>query len=311
MPLDPQAQILLDQLTAMGGKQIQEMTVDEARFMIATLHGMTGGQGPAVAHEDRRVPVDGGDVPVRIYRPAGPTPMPLLVYFHGGGWVIGSIETHDVTCRELADASGCMVASVDYRLAPEHRFPVAAEDCYAVTAWLAAHAAELGIDARRIAVGGDSAGGNLSAVVAQLARDRGGPALAFQLLIYPATDAACDTASHRENADGYLLTADSMTWFWGHYLGGDAAAKADPRCSPLRAKDFRGLPPALIVTAEYDPLRDEGETYGEKLRAAGVPVTITRYPGMIHGFFAMGAFLDQGRAAVDQAARALRTALAA
>jgi acetyl esterase len=225
--------------------------------------------------------------------------------------VIGDIETHDVVCRELANAGGCMVASVEYRLAPEHRFPVAAEDCYAVTTWLAAHAGELGVDAKRIAVGGDSAGGNLSAVVAQLARDRGGPALAFQLLIYPATDAARDSVSHRENGQGYLLTSDAMTWFLGHYLGNDASLHGDPRCSPLRANDFRGLPPALVITAEYDPLRDEGEAYGERLRAAGVPVTVTRYPGMIHGFFAMGAFLDQGRTAVAEAARALRTALAA
>jgi acetyl esterase len=312
MPVDPQAQVLLDQLAAMGGKQLHEMTPDEARLMIATLHTMTGGAPPAVAHvEDRRVPVDGGAIPVRLYRPAGATPLPLVVYFHGGGWVIGSIETHDAVCRDLANAAGCAVASVDYRLAPEHRFPVAAEDCYAATRWLGAHAGELGVDAARIAVGGDSAGGNLAAVVAQLARDRGGPALAFQLLIYPATDAACDAPSHRENADGYLLTADAMTWFWGHYLGGDASLKADPRCSPLRAGDFRGLPPALVVTAEYDPLRDEGEAYGALLRDAGVPVTVSRYPGMIHGFFAMGAFLDQGRAAVADAARALRTALAA
>jgi acetyl esterase len=262
-----------------------------------------------VAHvEDRRVPVDGAEIPVRIYRPDGPMPLPVLIYFHGGGWVIGNIGTHDVLCRELANAAGCVVVSVDYRLAPEHRFPTAAEDCFAATRWVAAHAAGFGGDPGRVAVGGDSAGGNLSAVVAQLARDRGGPALAFQLLIYPATDAGCDTPSHRENAHGYLLDAEGLRWFYGHYLAGPAD-RDDPRCSPLRARDFRGLPPALVVTAEYDPLRDEGEAYADRLRAAGVPVTLTRYPGMIHGFFAMGSVLAAGKQAVDEAARALRAAL--
>jgi acetyl esterase len=222
--------------------------------------------------------------------------------------VLGSLESHDPPLRTLTNASGCAILSIDYRLAPEHRFPAAVDDCYAATVWAAANAAPLGGDATRMAIGGDSAGGNLVAVVAQLARDRGGPPLRFQLLIYPATDASYDTASYRENGKGYFLEVDGMRWFYDHYLG-DTADRTDPRVSPLRTKNLRGLPPALVITAEFDPLRDEGEAYAARLREAGVPVTLTRYHGMIHGFFAMGPVLDQGKKAVAEAAEALRTAL--
>jgi acetyl esterase len=258
---------------------------------------------------DRRIPGPAGDIPVRVYTPNGTAPFPLLVYFHGGGWVLGGIDTHDGTCRSLANGAGCVVVSVDYRLAPEHRYPAAAEDCCAATQWAAAHAAELGADARRVAVGGDSAGGNLAAVVALMARDRGGPALVLQLLIYPATDARFDTASYRDNADGYLLTAADMRWFWDHYLG-DSGRGAEPYASPLRAADLSGLPPALVITAEFDPLRDEGEAYAKRLEDAGVASRLSRYDGMIHGFFGMGQMIDRANAAVGEACANLKLAYA-
>jgi acetyl esterase len=231
----------------------------------------------------------------------------LLVYFHGGGWVLGGIETHDGVCRELANAAGCVVVSVDYRLAPEHKFPAAVEDCYAATQWAAAHAGDLGADARRLAVGGDSAGGNLAAVVSQMAPDRGGPPIVFELLVYPVTTAAFDTPSYRDNAEGYLLTAGDMRWFWNHYLNGPADAD-NPYASPLRATRLAGLPPALVITAEFDPLRDEGEQYAQRLEEAGVPTRLIRYDGMIHGFFGMSHMMDKAKAAVREAGANLRLA---
>jgi acetyl esterase len=308
VPLDPQAKALLDQMTSMGTPPLQAMSVPEARAFIDSFRALAG-DVEAVAHvEDRTVPGPAGDIPVRLYRPAADGPLPLLVFFHGGGWVIGGLESHDGLCRSLANAAGCAVLAVDYRLAPEHRFPAAVDDCYAATSWAVANAAALGADGARVAVGGDSAGGNLTAVVAQLARDRKGPALRFQLLVYPATDAAYDTPSYRENATGYFLELDGMRWFYDHYLRSDAD-RADPRTSPLRAADLHGLPPALVITAEFDPLRDEGEAYAARLREADVPVTLTRYHGMIHGFFGMAPLLDQGKHAVAEAAAALRGAL--
>jgi acetyl esterase len=257
--------------------------------------------------ENRTLPSPAGGIPVRIYTPAGRGSLPVLVYFHGGGWVLGSVEGNDVLCRALSNAAGCIVMSVDYRLAPEHPFPAAVDDAYHATLWAAENAAGIGGDSSRIAVGGDSAGGNLAAVVAQVARDHGKPSLKFQLLIYPVTDAACDTPSYSENADGYLLTRDAMQWFWNHYTPSDADRK-NPCASPLRAVNFTGLPPALVITAEFDPLRDEGERYADRLRAAGISVQLTRYDGMIHGFFAMAAMIDQGKQAIQQAAAALRAA---
>jgi acetyl esterase len=308
MPLDPQAQAVLDQLAAMGGQRLSSMSVTEARQAMELLSQMGGAEVPVASVLDRRLPGPAGDIPVRVYTPNGSAPFPLLVYFHGGGWVLGSLVTHDGICRSLAAGAGCVVVSVDYRLAPEHRYPAAAEDCYAATQWCAAHAAELGADAARLAVGGDSAGGNLAAVVAQMARDRGGPRLVFQLLIYPATDAACDTASYRENAEGYLLTAQDMTWFWGHYLGEGTPRASEPYASPRRAANLAGLPPALVITAEFDPLRDEGEAYAHALEDAGVAAKISRYQGMIHGFFGLGAMMDAGKRAMQEATGTLRLA---
>jgi acetyl esterase len=247
-------------------------------------------------------------MPVRIYRPA-PGRLPVLAYFFGGGWTLGSIDTSDGICRSLANDAGCMVVTVGYRLAPEHPFPAAVHDCYATVRWLAEDGEQIGADPGRLAVGGDSAGGNLAAAVTLLARDRGGPGLAGQLLVYPNTDYRADTASLRENVDPYLFNRTSVDWYWGHYLTSPADGD-NPLASPLRAADLAGLPPALVITAEYDPLRDEGERYAQRLAAAGVPVTLSRYDGMIHGFFAMAGALDAGGAAIKEAAGALRTWLA-
>ena len=243
---------------------------------------------------------------VRVYRPAGEAALPALVYFFGGGWVLGTIDTSDGICRALANRAHCAVISVGYRLAPEHRFPAAVYDCAAAVRWVAADAADIGVDPNRIAVGGDSAGGNLAAAVTLLCRDSG-PALVHQLLVYPNTDFGADTASLRESVDPLLFNRTSVDWYWRHYLASPADG-ADPLASPLRAPDLSGLPPATVITAEYDPLRDEGEAYAAHLAEAGVRVELRRFDGMIHGFFAMGGDLDQGRDAVAWAAGRLRAA---
>jgi len=309
MPLDPEAKALLEQMTA-AVRPFDELSVEEARAAIATLSAAAG-EGEAVARvENRAVPGPRGEIPVRVYTPEGPAPFPVLVYFHGGGWVIGNLETHDGLCRHLANAAGAVVASVDYRLAPEHPFPASGEDAYAATRWVAANAAVIGGDAKRVAVGGDSAGGNLAAVVSLMARDRGGPPLVFQLLVYPVTDApSANTASYRDNAEGYFLTAKMMHWFWKHYCGKNPDM-SDPYLCPLRAKDLKRLPPALVVTAEFDPLHDEGEAYAARLREAGSQAHVKRYAGMIHGFFGMGPLLTKAREATKDAASALRAAFA-
>ncbi len=306
MPLDPEAKMLLEQLTTVV-RPFEELSVEEARAAIVTLSAAAGEGEPVARVENRTLPGPRGEIPVRVYTPEGRAPFPVLVYFHGGGWVIGNLETHDGLCRHLANAAHCVVVSVDYRLAPEHPFPASGEDAYAATRWVAGNAAALGGDAKRIAVGGDSAGGNLSAVVSLMARDRGGPPIVFQLLVYPATDLPSANMSYRENGEGYFLTAKSMRWFFAHYCGANPDA-SDPYLCPLRAKNLGGLPPALVVTAEFDPLRDEGEAYAARLREAGVRTKLTRYPGMIHGFFGMGPLLTQARAATREAADALRSA---
>ena len=307
MPLDPAVRVILDQMVASGLKPFNEVSVEEARASMLALAGASGELENVARIEDRKVPGPRGDIPIRVYTPAGQLPLPLLVYFHGGGWVVGGIETHDGLCRQLANKAKAVVVSVDYRLAPEHPFPAAPEDSYAATRWVAEHARDLGGDAARIAVAGDSAGGNLAAVVSLMARDRGGPRLVHQVLIYPVVDAPCGNASYRDNANDYLLTAEMMDWFWNHY----GAADRHPLACPLRAPSLRELPPALVFTAEFDPLRDEGEAYAARLREDGVPVRLERYDGMIHGFFGMTALLEPARRAVDDAAATLRRAFAA
>ncbi len=309
MTLDPQAEAYLAQQAAAGAPPVSAMSLEAGRQALRARQEAGGGTLPEIGHaEDRVLPGAGGAIPVRLYTPRGARERrPALVYFHGGGWVRGDLETHDRVCRFLAAGAECLVVSVDYRRAPEARFPAAVEDAFAATRWVAEHASEIGADPGRLAVGGDSAGGNLAAVVALLARDAGGPALQFQLLVYPVTDSSLETASYEENASGYGLTRADMAWYWKQYLP-DGAAGKDVRASPLRAQNLRGLPPALVITAEYDPLRDEGEAYGRRLRDAGVRVTVTRYPGMVHGFFGLPGVYDQGKRAIDEATAALRAA---
>ncbi len=308
MPLDPQAQFLLEQMAALNAPLIETLTPEVAR-QGAPLPPFGMGDEPSLHSEDRELSVPHGEIPVRVYTPQGSGPFPVLVFFHGGGWVIGDLESHDPVCRALAQGSNCIVVSVDYRLAPEHKFPAAPEDCYAATVWVAEHAVELNADPARMAVGGDSAGGNLSAVVSQMAHEKGGPALVFQLLIYPATNFNSDTLSKKENAEGYFLTKANMDWFMNHYLNTEQDKK-HPLASPFLTTDLQGLPPALIITAEYDPLRDEGEQYGKRLQEAGVPVTISRYDGMIHGFVSMAGILDKGKQALNESSSALQAAFA-
>lgn len=308
MPLDLQADAFLQQLAAAGGPPLNALSVTEARQALLTLFAPSGEREPVHKVEDRKIPIPGGPMPVRIYTPSSGGRLPVLVFFHGGGWVLGDLETHDAPCRTLANAAGCMVVAVDYRLAPEHKFPAAAEDCYAATKWVVLNAATLGGDPTRIAVGGDSAGGNLAAAVTLMARDRGAPSFTYQVLVYPVTDYAFTSASYRENADGYLLTTDLMQWFWHHYLPTEGDGQ-NPYASPLRdTREAEKLPPALVITAEFDPLRDEGEAYAARLRKAGVPVVLTRYNGMIHGFFSLGTVLEQGKKALAEAAAGLRAA---
>jgi acetyl esterase len=307
MALHPQARAVLDQMAETGNQPIHELSVNEARRSAEAMAAMQGTPEPVASVADLIVPGLKVGIPIRIYVPIGKSPFPVLVYFHGGGWVIGDIESSDGFCRTLANITGCIVVSVDYRLAPEHPFPAAADDAYYATLWVATHASGFGGDPLRIVVCGDSAGGNLAAVVAQIARDRGTPAIRFQLLIYPVTDAACDTPSYSENSEGYFLTKAAMQWFWNHYVQNEAD-RIHPYASPLRTSSFAGLPEAMVITAEYDPLRDEGEQYAERMRAAGTPVQLKRYDGMIHGFFTMGGVIDPGKTAIQQSADALRAA---
>jgi len=309
LPVHPQVQMLLDGMTAAGGPPLTELSPADAREVY---RGFIAFDQPeeVTRVDDRLVPGDGNDVPVRVYTPADAVGgnAPLLLWIHGGGWVLGDLDTADAAARALANRSGAVTVSVDYRLAPEHPAPAALEDCLAALTWCVENAELLGADVSRVAVGGDSAGGNLTACLCQRVRDDFGPEIDFQLLVYPVTDCTLSSPSMDENADGYLLTKASMEWFVGHYLGeGDPK---HPAVSPLHADSLAGLPPALVITAEYDPLRDEGEAYAAALRDAGVPVKHVRYDGQIHHFFHLAGILDDGRAAVDVAGAALRAALA-
>jgi acetyl esterase len=309
MPIDPQTRALMDNMEKMGFGDPTAQPVATTRAAQAALRpDPAPARAPLARVEDRRIPGPAGTIPVRIYTPkvAPGRPLPVLVYFHGGGWVLGDLDGFDGLCCALTQRAECVTVSVDYRLAPEHPYPAAVEDCDAALAWVAANAAALGGDPARLVVGGDSAGGNLAAVCARHARDRGGPSIALQLLIYPVTlQAAPPSASRLRLADGYFLTHALMEWFTALYIP-DAARRAEADASPLLAADLAGLPPAFVLTVEFDPLVDEGETYAQRLVAAGVPVRSRRYLGTIHGFLMFNGILDTATQAVADIAGAIR-----
>ena len=310
MPLDPQVQALLEQAAAAGRPPVRSQTVEETRAAMRSMLPLRG-PGPDVGRvDDREIPAPEGDVPVRVDWPKGDGPFPVLIWFHGGGWVLGDLDTADGTCRSLTLKAGAVVVSVDYRLAPEHPYPDGVNDAYAAACWVLSHAADIGGDPRRIAIGGDSAGGNLATVTALQVKAKGGPRFCFQLLVYPVTDGTMSHRSYGENGEGYQLTADAMQWFYELYLGD--RDNQDPSVSPLYApfEDLAALPPTLVITAEFDPLRDEGEAYGHRLRDAGIAVQVSRYDGQIHGFFGPDSFMDAGKEALEEAASALRAAFA-
>ena len=307
MPVDPQVRVILDQHAA-SGPPMYTQSVEEARLALDMMGQFLWGEPEPVSKvEDQMIPGPAGQIPIRIYTPHGSGPFPILLMFHGGGYVLGNIEINSGPCRSLTNAAGCIVVSTDYRLAPEHKFPAAVEDGYSVTKWVAENASAIDGDPARIAVGGESAGANLAAVVALMARDRGTPPLVYQLLLYPFTNYAFDTLSYEECADGYLLTKQDMVWFWNYYLESEEDG-LNPYASPARAQDLRGLPPTMVVTAEFDPLRDEGETYATRLLDSGVHVACKRYEGMIHGFFSFP--LDQAKETAQELATGLRLAFA-
>ncbi|HEX7378873.1 MAG TPA: alpha/beta hydrolase [Pirellulales bacterium] len=307
MPLDEIAKRLLELAAAAGGQPTHLQTPAEARAVMLAQSASLGPPEEVASIEDRTIATKekGDEIPIRIYRPQRSGVLPGLVYFHGGGWVLGSIDTHDGLCRSIANAAECVVVSVDYRLAPEHPFPAGASDTFFALAWVVFNAESLGIDPWRVVVGGDSAGGNLAAVATLMAREYGGrPALAGQVLLYPITDCDFNTSSYLNYGDGHLLTRDAMAWFFKHYLPADIWAD-DPFISPLRAESLRGLPPALVITAECDPLCDEGNAYARRLEADGVPVRWHCYPGMIHGFIRRHKLLPPGREALNEIAAML------
>lgn len=309
MPLDPQIATLLDQLAEAGGKPVGEATVAEVRAAGWDWIAIAG-PGEAVARvEDRFIPGPTADLAIRIYTPAGTGPFPGIVAFHGSGWVVNNLDMADAPHRELANRSGCVVVAVNYQKAPEHQFPVPLDDCTAAAAWVVANAATLDIDPDRVGLCGDSAGGNLAIGVSLRARNAGGPRFAFQVLIYPATDYRNALPSMVENAEGYLLTATAVNWFWDQYLTGPEDG-ANPLASPLRHPDLTRLPPAVVVTAEYDPVRDQGEAYADRLAAAGVPVIQRRYDGATHAFFWMGGHVDASHGLIADLGRDVRAMLA-
>jgi acetyl esterase len=311
MPLHPQAQAVVDKITAMNLPPLSAVTPEEARAMFIRSRGPLRAPPQEVASAlDRNVPGPGGDIPVRVYRPLGSDAsalLPALMYFHGGGWVLGDLDTHDGLCRSVANAAGCAVVAVHYRRAPESKFPAAVNDALAVTRFLAASGAQLGVDGTRLAAGGDSAGGNLTAVLALALREARGATLQLQVLIYPVTDFQMNTASYTTLGKGYLLTHERMTFFKNAYLRSEADV-ADWRASPSQAKDCSHLPRALVITASHDPLVDEGKAYADHLMQSGVAVTYTCYPGMVHGFITMDGAISAANDAIKQIGAALRTA---
>ena len=311
MPLDPVIQAIFDQMPQLANFQMWRMTPAEARTEFKKLCQFASPSAAPIgktSHVEAQGP--GGPIPLRLYTPvaAGGDALPAIVFFHGGGFVIGDLDCYDALCRTLANDSGCKIVSVDYRLAPEHPFPAAVEDAYAALKWVEKNGPSLGIDPNRLAVAGDSAGGNLAAVSCLTAKEKGGPRVAFQLLIYPVTSLHHDSDSAKAFGQGYMLNQPTIDWFYGHYVPGNAD-RDDPRLSPVNAKDVAGLPPAYVVTAGFDPLRDEGRAYAEKLKAAGVAVTHMDYPTMIHGFFNMQGLVPLATEAIGASGRAVKDAL--
>ena len=309
MSVNPQIQEILDFIASRNAPPLYTLTPEEARVAMLKTRQVYVGEPPPVARvENREIPGPARPIPIRLFATTTEGRLPILLFFHGGGFVIGDLDTHDDLCRRLAIHSGCLVVSVDYRLAPEHKFPAAVEDSMAALRWVADRGAELGGDPRRLAVGGDSAGGNLAAVISQMARDQGGPEIRYQLLIYPTTARDFETPSMKENGTGYFLEKPHMEWFLDLYYNGPEDWD-DPRAAPLKAKSLDGLPAAYVVTAGYDPLRDEGEAYAKRLQESGVKTELHRYDDMIHGFFNM-TVTDRSNEAIRDAGTALRKALA-
>jgi acetyl esterase len=303
MALDDATTTFLTEMAATGVKPLHEMSPEEARGLTAMLRDLYGG-GPGMhAVDDVRVPVDGGDILVRVLTPTA-DPRGVLVYYHGGGWVIGAVPEFDTLGRVLAERTGMTTLLVDYRLAPEHRYPTAVDDSWAALQWADEHRSSLAPSGGSLVVCGDSAGGNISAIMAQRAKAAGGPRIDLQVLVYPVTDADVDNASYRDPANQLMLSRDSMIWFWDHYAP-DPAVRAHPDASPIRAGDLSGLPPAVVLTAEHDVLRDEGEAYARRLAWAGVPVTHRRFDGQMHGFFTMVNLLPGSAAGIDHVVAAI------
>jgi len=306
--LDPQAKALLKQVEQSGAPLYHELDPIEARKLYELASQKLRGDPPLPFKvEEISIPGTDATLAATLYRPNNQQHLPALLFFHGGGFTLGSRKTHDTVCRRLCVDAECLVISVDYRLAPEARFPAAVDDAWAALNWLASNCAQLGIDDTRIAVGGDSAGGNLAAVISLMARDAGGPAIVHQMLVYPCTEMTCSFPSHNTFGNGYRLTNEFIAWFLDHYFG-PAADRQQWQASPINAKDFSNLPPAFVLSAGFDPLQDENRAYAQKLREAGVPVQFSHYEGMIHGFITMPGVMDKAIAAAQECARHLRTA---
>ncbi len=307
MPLDPQAQALLDNMA--GSPAIQDIPIEQLRQNeVAVAAAILGAPEPVAHVENRTIAGPAGPVSVRIYTPEGIGPFPILIIMHGGGWVLGNLDTFDVYSRAVTNRAGCLSISVDYRLAPENKFPVPLEDCYAVTKWAAEHGAEVGGDPSRLGILGDSAGGNLAAGLALLARDKGGPKITFQVLVNPALEYPDPgTPSMQELGRDYGITSEGLRFGLDAYMSGEAD-RQNPYFAPLRSNNLVGLPPALVLTAEYDPLRDEGEIYAERLKEAGVSVEVKRYEGVLHGWVVMAVVIDKGKQALNDIGAALRAA---
>ncbi|GJM14492.1 MAG: acetylhydrolase [Pseudohongiella sp.] len=308
MALDPQAKLLLERIEAANAPNYEEVSPEQARIMYDKASEVLKGPNPDMhSIEESSAPGVAGDIPLRIYRPNAKRDLPLLVFYHGGGYVIGSLDSHDIVCRGISLQAECVVIAVDYRLAPEHKYPAAVEDAWSALEWIAQNSDSLGFDAARIAVGGDSAGGNLATVVSLMARDKGLPSLCLQLLIYPGTDLECGYPSHDSFGSDYRLTKSLIGWFMDNYFTPDDN-RSHWQASPMNATDHSNVPPAFVLSAGFDPLQDEEFAYSEKLRQAGISVEHSHYEGMIHGFITMPGVLDKANEAISECARQLREA---